>query len=203
MNDAVIGPGTHASRESSRVQAEVIGEAFESFDTSTALALVYVQMVVVGPECFLFSCTFGGQGRLVGIFIDVRKVQIGVVYKAGVYVGLLYLEGRSTGPMPAAGSHEVAEIGDGDGGVRITQDVPVPGRGRCGGSGVGGRGVGGIGSGWRHQGVRGERFGGSRRVNGLGGGRTSPREDGKGSYREKKEAESGEGGHLRRPVSQP
>ena len=174
MNDAVIGPGTHASRESSRVQAEVIGEAFESFHASAALALVYIQVVVVGPECFLFTCTLGGQGRLVGIFIDVRKVQIGVVYKASVYVGLLYLEGRATGPMLATRSHKVSEIGDGDGGVRITQDVPVPGRGRCGGSGVGGRGVGGIGSGWRHLGVRGERFSGSRRVNGLGGGRTSP-----------------------------
>ena len=113
MNDAIIGSGFHASREAARVEAKVFGESFESFHTSAALALVNVQVVVVGPECALLTRAFGGVGRQVGIVVDVGEVQIGIVYEAGINVGFLDFQGRTTGPMPATGSEEVAEIGDG------------------------------------------------------------------------------------------
>ena len=143
MNNAIIGSGFHASRESARVQAKVFGESFESFHTSAALALVNVQVVLVGPECALFSRTLGGVGRQVGIVIDMGKMQIGIVYEAGINVDFLDFQGRTTGPMLATGSEEVAEIGDGHGGIRRAEDIPVPGRGKCRRGGIDGRGISG------------------------------------------------------------
>ena len=113
MNDAIVSSGFHASREAACVQAKVLGKPFESFHPSAAFALFLVKIVMVLPERALFSRTLGGMGRQVGIIVDMREMEVVQVHQPSFDVGFLYFEGRSTGPMPAAGSHEVAEIGDG------------------------------------------------------------------------------------------
>ena len=113
MNYAVICPGFHASREAACVQAKVLGKPFESFHPSAALALFFVKIVMVLPERALFSRTLGGMGRQVGIIVDMREMEVVQVHQPSFDVGFLYFEGRTTGPMLATGSHEVAEIGDG------------------------------------------------------------------------------------------
>ena len=154
MNYAVICPGFHASREAARVQAKVLGKPFQSLQPSATLALFFVKIVMVLPERALFSSTLGGVGRQVGIIVDMREMEVVQVHQPSIDVGFLYFEGRSTGPMPATGSHEVAEIGDGHGGIRRAEDIPVPGSGLCAqrgveGRGIGGRSVGGGRSRWR------------------------------------------------------
>ena len=117
MNYAVICPCFHASREAARVEAKILGEPFESFHPSAALALFLVKIVMVLPERALLSRTLGGVGRQVGIIIDVREMEVVQVHQSSFDVGFLYFEGRTTGPMLATGSEEVAEIGDGHGGI--------------------------------------------------------------------------------------
>ena len=118
MNDAIIGSGFHASREAARVEAKVFGKPFESFHPSATLALFFVKSVMVLPERALFSRTLGGVGRQVRIIVDVREMEVVQVHQPGFDVGFLYFEGRTTGPVLATGSEEVAEIGDGHGGIR-------------------------------------------------------------------------------------
>ena len=118
MNDSIIGSGFHASREAARVEAKVFGKPFESFHPSATLALFFVKSVMVLPERTLFSRTLGGVGRQVRIIVDVREMEVVQVHQPGFDVGFLYFEGRTTGPVLATGSEEVAEIGDGHGGIR-------------------------------------------------------------------------------------
>lgn len=72
----------------------------------------------------------------------MREMEISQVYQPRIHVGLLDFEGRTTGPVLAAGSLEVAKIGDSDGSVQGPQDIPFPVCGRSGGCGVGGGCVG-------------------------------------------------------------
>lgn len=97
---------------------------------------------MVLPECTLLSGTFGGEGCQIGIVVNVWKMEIGEVDQPRIYVCLLDFEGRSTGPVLAARSLEVAKIDDGDGGVQGPEDIPFPGCGRGGGCRVGGGGIG-------------------------------------------------------------
>ena len=113
MNNAVICPGFHASREAARVEAKVFGKPFQSLHASAALALFLVKIVMVLPERALLSRTLGGVGRQVGIIIDMREMEVVQVHQPSFDVGFLYFEGRTTGPMLATGSEEVAEVGDG------------------------------------------------------------------------------------------
>ena len=78
----------------------------------------FVKSVMVLPERALFSRTLGGVGRQVRIIVDVREMEVVQVHQPGFDVGFLYFEGRTTGPVLATGSEEVAEIGDGHGGIR-------------------------------------------------------------------------------------
>ena len=113
MNYAVICPGFHASREAACVQGKDLGEPFQSLQPSATLALLFVKIVMVLPERSLFSSTLGGVGRQVGIIVDMREMEVAQVHQPSIDVSFLYFEGRTTGPMLATGSQEVAEIGDG------------------------------------------------------------------------------------------
>ena len=113
MNHTVICPGFHASREAGRVQAKVLRKPLQPLHPSAALALFFVKSVMELPERALFSRTLGGVGRQVGIIVDMREMEVVQVHQPSFDVGFLYFEGRTTGPMLATGSHEVAEIGDG------------------------------------------------------------------------------------------
>ena len=113
MNNAVVGSGFHASREAARVEAKVLGKPFQSLHASAALALFLVKIVMVLPERALLSRTLGGVGRQVRIIVDVREMEVAQVHQPSFDVGFLYFEGRTTGPMLATRSEEVAEIGDG------------------------------------------------------------------------------------------
>ena len=113
MNYAIICPCFHASREAACVQGKVLGKPFQSLQPSATLALFFVKIVMVLPERALFSSTLGGVGRQVGIIVDMREMEVAQVHQPSFDVGFLYFEGRSTGPMLATGSEEVAEIGDG------------------------------------------------------------------------------------------
>ena len=123
-------------------QAEVLSETLEFFDTQSVVTLINVEVVMVLPESTLLSRAFCGQGSLVGIVVNMWKMEIGEVYQTGIDVGLLDFEGRTTGPVLTAGSLKVAEIGYGDRGVQGAEDIPIPVCRGCGRCGVGGRGAG-------------------------------------------------------------
>ena len=94
------------------------------------------------PEGALLTSAFRGKGGQIGVVVNVRQMEVGDIDEAGFDVGLLDFEGRATGPVLTAGSLKVAEIGDGDGGIQGSEDVPFPGGGRGGGCGVCGWGIG-------------------------------------------------------------
>ena len=164
LDYTIVFAGFHAIGKLIRVQPEVFGKAFESLHTPATFTLVYVQVVMVFPECTLLSGAFGGEGGQVGIVVDVRKMEISEVCQPRIHVGFLDFEGRTTGPVLAARSLKVAEIGDGNGGVQGPEDIPFPGCGRGGGCGVGLVGDGRSCSCRRNQGV-----GGNRLCGGIGG----------------------------------
>ena len=99
LDYTIVFAGLKAGGELAHFQAEVLSETFEFFDTQSVVTLVNVEVVMVLPECTLLSRAFCGQGSLVGIVVNMWKMEIGEVYQTGIDVGLLDFEGRTTGPV--------------------------------------------------------------------------------------------------------
>ena len=133
LDDTVVFAGLQASGELCRVQAEVFGKALESLRASATFTLVYVQVVMIGPEGALFSGALCGHSGQVRVVVDVGEMEVGEVDQSSINVGFLDFEGRTTGPVLTAGSLEIAEICNGDGGVQGPEDIPFPGCGWGGG----------------------------------------------------------------------
>ena len=139
------------------------------------------------PEGTLFAGALGGEGGKIGIIVDVGEMEIGKVDQTRVYVGLLDFKGRATGPVLTAGSLEVAEIGDCDGGVQGPEDIPFPVCGRGYRRGVKGGSVGRGCSCARDEGVGWDWDSGGGGVYGVGGGGAGPCNDGNNRNAKKEE----------------
>ena len=80
LDYTVVFAGFHARGKLIPVKAEVFGKAFESLHTTATFTLVYVQVVVVLPECTLLACAFGGEGRQVGIVVDMGEMEVSQIH---------------------------------------------------------------------------------------------------------------------------
>lgn len=80
LDDTIVLASLHARRKLTHVQAEIVGETLQPPYTFPAFILVYVQVVMVLPECPLLAGAFSSEGRQVRVVIDMREMEISNVH---------------------------------------------------------------------------------------------------------------------------